>query len=886
MPKNTKTATSLKKACQILLPLGDRPLLWLLPFYLIGIYLAWQLDSPSPVPALLGSFFLATIFFLTSFKRFVSLEKRRIIILAPACVALGFGLTARLIIPPTSPDHVMHYSHEEGSPQPLILGGTLLESSGRPGSNWRLVIDAREILHPGNDGPLTHKAIWGLVRVSVPKRPDLQVGDYLRLPLELRKIAGFKNPGNANYERYWGARGIWVSSFVKSPLLITSWPKKEGEVLENWREEALAFVENNTEPPASGILAAQLLGRRSLIDPISEEVFRALGLSHLLAVSGLHLGVWYGLCFWVLRQILRHLKPQVRHLKVNVIAAATALIPALFYAALVGTASPVLRAALMISAVTIALLATRRVDSWNVLAAAAWVILLIEPFRLFTASFQLSFVATSAMIAVFSQRAEPQAAESLLPKTPGGNGVVGFGLKWWRALGNFSLGSFSTKKKITSEHEKNTPNLRPKRSFWASAALASLAGTFGTAPLVAYHFSWLPWAGLIANVVLTPLFSLLILTPGLISLAIWPLSPALGAWLLESVGYFLNELMPVLEKIAQVSGRGLLLPAPTLWLFVGWYLAGFIFWRAPWLWTQRATVSGLILALAFLPNILSSPGDKGILRFTVLDVGQGSAIHLNMPDGQQMLIDGGGSLFFDPGESLITPYLLHQGISSLDVVALTHPDLDHLKGLVTIADHFKPKELWSAPWPPDSSSLYEEFLAKTEKSKRLSEENFNRPRDFGGAKVTILWPNWADFQGAQISDSHWVNNHGLVLKVEYLGVSFLVTGDLEKEMELELARRLGSQLASTVLIAPHHGAKGSGQPEFLKAVSPKWIVFSCGRYNYYGVPTAGALGRAEGTGAALWRTDLSGAAVFEVSNATEGVKVRPRHHKVNSVLSN
>jgi competence protein ComEC len=230
-----------------------------------------------------------------------------------------------------------------------------------------------------------------------------------------------------------------------------------------------------------------------------------------------------------------------------------------------------------------------------------------------------------------------------------------------------------------------------------------------------------------------------------------------------------------------------------------------------------------------------------------------------------MLVDGGGSYNFDPGEHIVTPYLLRQGIGRLDVAVLTHPDLDHLKGLVAVTRNFRPREIWSAPWPEDFSELYQTFRAVSLRSARPPLASLRAGRDFGPARVEILWPP-ADYKWpARAPGGSWANNMGLVLRLSYGGVSFLITGDIEKETERELAWRYGDALESTVLIAPHHGSRDSLTDEFVRAVGARWIVFAAGRNNSFGLPHPEALARAEAAGAAVWRTDLAGAAVFEAA---------------------
>ncbi len=842
---------------QALKALFDRPLIWLFPFYAAGICLGWQ-SGPGGGPGFLTlAAALALAVLLLHFLPSKGSNPCYIFLLTPAVLFLGWGLTARALDLPSGPGHLIFYTDHQKESGPVILGGYVLEGSGgRPDQNFRLLLDCRELLVPGDEGPLAVIWVQGRARISVGGPLMVETGDYVRLPVILRRLESFKNPGSDTYEKYWGARGYWVGGFVKSPALVSSWPGLgRAPLLSRWRSRAAEFIEGKVAGPAAGIMAAQLVGRRNAVDPESEETFRSLGLSHLLAVSGLHLGVWYGLCFVIFRLMLKRILPPGRRIGADLAAAGAALIPAIFYAALVGAASPVIRAAVMIAAVVLALLAWRRSDSWNVLAAAAWILLLVEPYRLFTASFQLSFVATAAMLAVFTRRPGQLATENSDPDRS----------LWFRPVNPALIKHIYRRLRGRTEPAPQPGPNRPAPgpSFFRQALWAALAGTFGTAPLVIWHFGRLPLAGIWANVLFTAILSTFVLIPGLAAMALLPLSPGLAAWPLSMAGHILNGLMPLLTTLAGWAGPGLMIPAPGPWLLAAWYLASWVWLRSHRPRTTRLTLAAIVLIIGFSPGLIKGQGDQGVLRFTILDVGQGSAVHLNFPDGRQMLVDGGGSYGFDPGEALIVPYLQRQGLSRLDVVALTHPDQDHLKGLLKVIEFFPTREIWSVPWPKNISPSYQEFLSLTEGLARAGPDDLHRGRPFGPVMVSALWPP-KDYQWPpENPGGNWVNDHGLVLKIEWGELSFLITGDIGPAIERKLANLYGPKLKSDVLLAPHHGSRSGMTPEFLSAVRPAWVVFSAGRHNSFGLPHPEPLARALEAGAGIRRTDLEGAVIFE-----------------------
>jgi competence protein ComEC len=384
---------------------------------------------------------------------------------------------------------------------------------------------------------------------------------------------------------------------------------------------------------------------------------------------------------------------------------------------------------------------------------------------------------------------------------------------------------------------------------------------------VVWHFGFLPLAGIPANLILTPVLSFFALLPGLLALAVMPLAPGLAGGLMSLAGGVLTGLTPFMEELAEAVGPGQLWPAPGPLFLLGWYGAAWLLCRGEGPLRPRLARAGLVLALAVLPGLLTGPGRPGQMRLTVLDVGHGQAIHAALPDGRHLLVDGGGGYDFDPGAFIIRPYLLRQGLTRLDVAALTHPDQDHLTGLVTAVEDFKPREIWHAPWPPDYSQLTKRLAAASPASLRPSWPELRQPRDFGPARLELLWPEFDLWpQGTEQT-----NELSLVWRLTWGEAGFLITGDIGPQAEQALVQRYGPALRSTVLLAPHHGSRTSLSPEFLAAVRPRWVVFSVGRNNPYGLPAPETLARALAAGAEIWRTDLDGAAVFEARPGPDGI---------------
>jgi competence protein ComEC len=455
------------------------------------------------------------------------------------------------------------------------------------------------------------------------------------------------------------------------------------------------------------------------------------------------------------------------------------------FAFVVGGQPSVVRATIMAVLVLVALLLDREASVLNSLALAVMIVLALRPGDLQDPGFQLSFAATTGLV--------------LAPSPPG----------------------------------------------WLLGALAvSLAAQLAVLPITLSHFNQVSTIGLLANLAVVPLAGIGTVI-GVVAVALAFVSDTLAAVAFNAVWPLLIALRAVVRAAAAVPGAIVHLPAPSwpaIVCYVGALGLGLAWWRGrrerPRVAHRLGTgaVAALIAAGALETWPILRPPD-GRLRVTVLDVGQGDAIVVELPDRQTFLVDAGpgGAMRLDAGERVVAPYLWNHGIMQLAGSVTTHHDQDHAGGMAAITRLFRVTAGADARFVPSQG------------------------RWMAGVRLTSVNP--FDELGAR------ANERAVVLRLEYGLASFLLASDIGAPAERAmLATHV--PLAATVLKVGHHGSRGSSTSEFLDAVRPSIAVISVGARNAYGHPAPDTLARLAAARARVFRTDRDGAVILETDART------------------
>ncbi len=645
----------------------------------------------------------------------------------------------------------------------------------------------------------------------------LRQGDRLVAKGMLRTPAGAGNPGAFDYHAWLASQGIHTQLTVAGPTRLLLLDRDRDPWIQRMlvrplREHILRVVDSGLAGENRALLRALLVGVRSDIDDELRQEFSAVGVVHILAVSGLHVGF-----------VLAALLLCINVLRIPHQARLPLLLTALWlYVHVTGSAPPVVRAAVMAALLLAAPSLQRKLDPVNAIAVAALIILAGNPLDLFSAGFQLSFAATLGILLIY-RRLDQWAATHIV---------------WWR---RWDQG-------------------------WRKSALqllmVSLAAQVATLPLTAWYFNTVPLLGLFSNLLVVPLASLIVMTGFAAVFAALIFSWA-GFIFLQCDWLLLHLLTALVKGAARVPGASLSVATPSLWLLALWYLA-----LATLLaWPRPRLARGCLLAMLVVANgWIWSQALRDMHRAKVLffDAGQGDAAMVALPNGVHLLIDGGeANERIDCGEQMLLPWMRRQGVSSLDAVLVTHSHSDHAGGVAALLRRGKVRKLCH---PGGTALPAFRSLDSLARSHGVAVETAIAGSDLfpaPGAWLRIL-------QAGGAGGEPWDENNGsMVVRLQYGRRSFLFLSDIEAPGEADLLAD-GALLRSDVVKVAHHGSSTASSDSLLAAVAARFAVISVGRGNRYGLPSPAVVARWQATGARVLRTDESGAVLF----ATDGDTLR------------
>jgi len=752
------------------------------------------------------------------------------------------------------------------------FSGAALETLHRPGPAPELDAGARETVlidgcvvappafYEGRDQFVLELAPRARAQVNLMLRdgetpPDLQYGQRVELEARVRRIRNFQNPGAFDYEAYSARSNIYWTASVSPGNAVKILPGHCGSrffaAVFALRTRALERIERlyPGNPYALGMMEATLIGETHKLERVWTEDFRRTGTYHMLVIDGLHITVLAAFLLFLLRLCFF---PEMTALAITASSA-------WLYALVSGWNAPAVRAAGGFTLYIAARYFYRRGRVLNLLAAAAMVYLIIDPGQLFEAGFQLSFLAVAAIgafaVPILEATSVPYARglrgiheRNRDPRLPPRVAQFRLELRLLAEMLHYYV-------PIPEPWLARGMALAARVAYYAwELAVISTAIQIGLALPMAVYFHRISLTGFSANILVVPLLALVVPLGFIAVILGWHLPAALAGWLLTGG-----------EKVADWHLRWepqWRVADPPLWLGVVFSAALLsLAWamhrsrRAAW--TSAAAVLALFALIFWHP--FSPDVRAGELELTAIDVGQGDSLLVAFPDSKLMLVDGGGVLAFgrrvkprlDIGEDVVSPYLWSRSIRKIDVVALTHAHDDHARGLPAVIENFHPGELWTGATPASDAWTAVREKARAEKT-RIVPMYAGRGFQFGGARIEVLSPPF-DYTPKDAPG----NNDSLVLRITYGQRSFLLTGDMERPMELR-ALASGLPLRADILKVGHHGSNTSSIEPFLDTVRPAFAIISDGFENSFHHPSPQVLARLAEHHARVLRTDTDG----------------------------
>lgn len=698
--------------------------------------------------------------------------------------------------PTLADDDVAHYIDGPA----MRVRGVVRDDPTLSDASQRFTLSVREIQRAG-----AWEEASGGVQITTSVRPRYEAGDVVEVEGRLEAPPQLDD---FDYADFLARRGVHSTlTFPDATLIGHEDAGFVRESLATVRARLSDGLELALPEPQASLAKGVLLGEKSALPPELRDDLNTTNTSHLVVVSGGNIAIIAsivaGMFAWLVGRRW---------------AMAIALATIVGYMLLVGLSPPVVRGTIMGALLLVAQLSGRRSNGFVLIAVAAAVMLAINPQAIRDVSFQLSFAATAGIVV-----------------------LAGPLVDWFHDAG------------LRLTRRESMPSAL--NGLIVAPLSSTLAAIIGTTPLVALNFGRVSVVALPANMLVVPAFPYILLGSALA--AVGGLLPFGRLVLAAPAYYLLSYWIAVVETFAAIPGAALPFSrfnsaaalisyaVIALTIFLGLrfiqrpsdiHLSASIRWRAL---VPYASVGVPVAVLITTAGFALKADESPRLRVSFLDVGQGDAILIQTPSGDDVLIDGG------PGRAVLRG--LGEELAwhdrGIEMMILTHPDADHLFGLYDVLERYDVAHVLTGaePLPSGWGDAVERERAMT----RVVSAGL--VLDLGdGVTLEVISP----LGGADSSD----NNASLVMRLVYGEVSFLLTADIEAEAEEALITS-GAVVQSTVLKVAHHGSKTSSTAAFLEAVAPSISVISAGANNQHGHPHAEVVDRLDDYGPVLTTAD-------------------------------
>ena len=721
---------------------------------------------------------------------------------------------------------------------PASLEGELREDAALYPAGVSLLLDTHWIVD-GRTG--TRRPTVGGVRLTVSgmAAADLvdgwRAGRTIRAPVLLRKPTSYGDPGVPDDVRGLARRGVVLLGTIKSGSLVEI-VAPGGIVAEAaadvraWARRTLGRYVGSWDPRSGAIAIAILIGDRSGLSDVDERRLQDAGTYHVIAISGGNIAILAAILLAILRFINVPSAP----------SSGATIAALLFYGQIASGGASVSRAVTAACVYLGGRMLDQRGPPLNALAVAAFIGLGISPLAAFDGGFILSFGATAGILL----------------------GVP-------RLAGAFSHGSPVSRRRKASRLSLLPRAFQAAMHAVGSLLVATICAEIALLPVSALFFSRITIAGLALNFIAIPLMAVAQ------AAAMCTLAVSVGPeYLAYACGYVTHVASSYLVRSAAwvdyIPWTSQLVAAPPWWLMTAYYAACCaLLSRRYW----RLGLCGIGCAAGLMFAVPSfalpvPPPLSGTLRVVFLDVGQGDATLVQLPDARTILVDAGGlpGAGFDIGERVVSPALRALGVRSIDTLVVTHGDPDHIGGGPAVIRRFGPRQLWEGvPVPPHPGLRDLASAAMASGASWRTVQANDRELD-GSVQIRILHPPPPEWERQRVR-----NEDSVVIELRLGDVSIVLPGDIGREAEQLLTPHLSTG-PITIVKAPHHGSATSSTEPFVSALHPVAVIFSAGRGNHFGHPAPAVVARYVSAHAAVFRTDEDGAIVLDTDGRSVQIK--------------
>lgn len=657
-----------------------------------------------------------------------------------------------------------------------------------------------KVLKAHNPADKKQLEITGVVKLGwFQKRQQIRAGEQWQLRVRLKRPSGFMNPGGFDYEKWLFTQKIIATGYIRKGtenhrIHLAPWWS-----INHLREKINQEIQNKVKNKESAaLLSALAVADRNNMDDSQWQVLKDTGTSHLIAISGLHIAIIAGFSFFLIMLIWRIFPRLNEEMSLQLAGGIAGVIFATIYALLAGFTLPTQRALLMVIVILIGLVSRKNYSSSTTLAIALLAVLMLDPLAAMTISFWLSFSAVALILMILKRQ------------------IIKSRFQMLRLQLFLSLGML---------------------------------------PLTLIFFGEGSLSAPIANLIAIPWVSILVVPLTLLGVIFLPLSEFISSALLNLAGFSIHYLFQLLtlisnSSISSVGSDGV----PLLYLLFAMF--GVLFLLLPKGFPARWL--GLILFLPALLFVAKVP-EQGAFSFSLLDAGQGTASVIHTSN-HTLIYDAGTRLSssFDIGKLVVIPYLKSKGVQSVDMMILSHDNLDHRGGAKAIINEIHVKEVLSS----DTDIVDDVAVVKL----CIAGQRWQ----WDDVDFEIIWP----MEDTQLNE----NNRSCVLRVSNAYHSLLLTGDIQRKAEQRLIKSSNERLQSEVILMPHHGSKTSSTLPFLEAVSPSLALISAGYRNRFGHPKQKVIDRYDALSIQMLNTINAGA--IEVDFPVDDKPIETQQYRV------